>query len=317
MGRVNRTLNIITNLKCNESCGYCAMYGYSRDEDIDINDIDRYLPKILDQAMPYSIKIIGGEPGLTDIRSHIRIAEIYKQYCINNIYPHIGLINISTNGTFYKKYNDYLLSNKYYDISYQYHLTPEYYIHNPKDLIVDDRIEYTILVHNKNYMYLDEFLSKSENLPHRYNLLMAFRDGTEYHIDDSVNEYLYSIFLKYKNILAESDNDFIKNKKNNVSDIKDITEYCCKNLMLTIKADFINKVMCPCCLYYNNGVPFDSVLNNSLIDDLSNLNGFSCDICDIHIRQLKWMMPHMAALARKATSKEVRNKIMKYWYTNA
>jgi len=141
------TYTLYVTYKCNWRCDYCSEDTWNRPR---VNNLQEKLDAIVEGS---DVSITGGEPGILpkDIMEDV-IRQLKEKKCI---------INVNTNGTFFKRF-------KYLDEqvdSYLYHCSEQL---EDEEIIIPDidqnKIQYMLVITDDNMDRLEYYVSKYPNI---------------------------------------------------------------------------------------------------------------------------------------------------------
>lgn len=172
---------LMLTFKCNWFCDFCATDTHTKPE-VTFKDIKNKLNIVQNNS---EVSISGGEPGL--------ISKDRMKYIISELKKKNAIININTNGTFFKNFSEY-----HNDIdSYFYHCSEK--LDNKVEMLPFDNIDYMIVVTNDTFPNLEKFLKINEHIKY-FHIFGA----DKYQVNGKPGKFLskinsLKIYTKFKN----------------------------------------------------------------------------------------------------------------------
>lgn len=142
----DKEIELVITWVCQWHCEYCCVDTHNRPK-LSFDEVKKKLEKVIPG---YLVTLSGGEPGsLKREQIEFILNELEKKGCE---------LSINTNGLFIKKYPDLL--DRFSIILY--HCSQD--IDVDDEIIIDDRLEYQLIVTDNNFHKLGAFLEKHSNL---------------------------------------------------------------------------------------------------------------------------------------------------------
>lgn len=191
---------LIITYKCNWNCEYCCVDTHNKKEPINI------FKKICSIPDGAQVTLSGGEPGtLTKNKLYKILSKLEEKKCD---------VGVNTNGLFIKKYPDLIAK---FITNINYHVTENLDI-SDEIIFIDNRnikIDYLIIVHDKNINKLKIFLDKYPEI--KFNIIAASNPLSGIQTAPTLNHKNKINILKnfYNRLTEDSKKRLIKEKNFN------------------------------------------------------------------------------------------------------